>query len=356
MPTNAPAKRPTLPDPARLACHILLLLALNISCKAQVPRDLGTFFRQEIGLSDSEFVEIEKGKAVAKILDSRKPSEIFVFGAVRIQAAPGAYVRFASDLNWLQSLPNYLAIHAFSNPPVLSDLDSFNVEATDIESMRKCRPDKCELQLPADTIEAFREQIDWSVPDPASQVNRFARKMALDAVVAYQHGGNLALGAYRDKKVPSQVSDQFRDLLSRSSVLPEELPEFYTYLLDYPNATFPGSSSLLYWEKVQFGLKPTLRINQQIVAHTAGKHGPVDVVAIKQLYASHYFQSALDLNFCIPASTQGFYLVTLKGSVQAGLTGPKGSIIRKVVVDKTRSSLEKSLQTIKTRLETSSTD
>jgi hypothetical protein len=41
--------------------------------------------------------------------------------------------------------------------------------------------------------------------------------------------------------------------------------------------------------------------------------------------------------------------------VQAGLTGPKGSIVRKVVVDKTRSSLEKSLQAIKAQLETTST-
>ena len=39
----------------------------------------------------------------------------------------------------------------------------------------------------------------------------------------------------------------------------------------------------------------------------------------------------------------GFYLLTLKGSEQEGLTGVKGSILRKVVVDKTRSSLESAL-------------
>jgi hypothetical protein len=102
---------------------------------------------------------------------------------------------------------------------------------------------------------------------------------------------------------------------------------------------------------VKFRLKPTLRLNHQIAAHVSGTHGPMDVVAIKQLYASHYFQTALDLNFCIPRKTGGFYLVTLKGSEQAGLTGPKGSMVRKVAVDKTRSSLEKSLVTIKTQLE-----
>src|SRR5215469_4110409 len=122
----------------------------------------------------------------------------------------------------------------------------------------------------------------------------------LEALLAYQKGGNAALGTYRDKKLPAQVSEQFRSLLSRSTVLPKELPALHSYLLDYPKANLPDSSSVFYWEKVKFGLKTTLRINQQISAHTAGEHGPVDVVAIKQLYASHYFQTALDLNFCIP--------------------------------------------------------
>jgi hypothetical protein len=47
----------------------------------------------------------------------------------------------------------------------------------------------------------------------------------------------------------------------------------------------------------------------------------------------------------------GFYLITVKGSQQAGLTGLKGSLVRKVAVDKTRSSLERALATIKQRLE-----
>jgi hypothetical protein len=78
---------------------------------------------------------------------------------------------------------------------------------------------------------------------------------------------------------------------------------------------------------------------------------PIDVIAIKQLYASHYFQTALDLYFCVPGNSEGFYLVTVKGSEQAGLTGVKGSTVRKVATDKTRSSLEKSLEAIKAQLE-----
>jgi hypothetical protein len=63
----------------------------------------------------------------------------------------------------------------------------------------------------------------------------------------------------------------------------------------------------------------------------------------------------LDLTVCVEDNKQpdhpGFYLITLKGSQQAGLTGLKGGIVRKVAVDKTRSSLEKALASIKGKLE-----
>jgi hypothetical protein len=99
-------------------------------------------------------------------------------------------------------------------------------------------------------------------------------------------------------------------------------------------------------------LKPTLRVVQSIVYSTAGTE-PVYAVAEKQLYSSHYFQSALDITVVVkdPSKQIGFFLLTAKGSQQAGLTGIKGGIVRKVVVDKTRSSLEQGLQTIKQKLE-----
>jgi hypothetical protein len=79
------------------------------------------------------------------------------------------------------------------------------------------------------------------------------------------------------------------------------------------------------------------------------------VLAIKQLYATHYFQTAIDLSFCIRGSEasaeDGFYLMTVKASRQAGLTGAKGGLVRKVVVSKTRSSLEAALNSIRQNLE-----
>jgi hypothetical protein len=63
----------------------------------------------------------------------------------------------------------------------------------------------------------------------------------------------------------------------------------------------------------------------------------------------------LDLTFCIrpPNDPQqsGFYLIKAMAWEQAGLTCIKGSIVRKVAVDKSVSSVQSSLTAIKSALE-----
>lgn len=312
------------------------------------------FFRDYVGLKQDQIAAIHSGKAVAKVVESRIPDEVFVFGAVFVQSNPEKYLALASDIDSLRKLPSYLAIRKFSDPPKLSDLDGFALEADDIKQMKNCEPGKCDIQLPTEAMDAFKQSVNWSAPDAAEQVNRLARKMALEALQRYTEGGNAALGTYMDKHHPAVVGETFRSLLSRSKALPVYLPKLERYLLDYPRAASENIRSEFYWEKVNFGLKPTLRIVQAIVYRDPRLASPVYAVAVKQLYASHYFETALDLTVCVPDqenSDRGFYLITLKGSQQAGLTGLKGGIVRKVAVDKTRSSLERALGAIKQKLE-----
>jgi len=334
-------------------CAGLLIpfFCLAATSDLQTARQLSAFFKQNIGLSESEIARIEQGQAVAKILNSPKPSQVFVFGAISINAQPGAYSHLASNLERLRSLPGYLAVQRFSSPPLLSDLAGFEIDADDMDELKKCKPSDCDVQLPAEKIQEFRTRIDWSSANSATQVNHLLKDMTLKALLAYQQAGNAALGVYEDKDVPTRVSEQFQSLLARSKDLPEKFPTLHSYLLTYPKGSLPDSSSIFYWEKVDFGLKPTLRVNQQITARMVTEHGLIDVVAIKQLYASHYFQTALELYFCLPRSPSGFYLITVKGSEQDGLTGVKGRIIKKVATDKTRSALEKYLMAIKKELE-----
>lgn len=144
-------------------------------------------------------------------------------------------------------------------------------------------------------------------------------------------------------------------MLSYSRALPKYLPDFYEYLLTYPTGKPAEVEDTFYWAKVKFGLKPTLRVVHVLTMHGKTPAEPSYTIAEKQLYSSHYFETALDLTFCVPEAADrkqpGFYLIMAMGSEQAGLTGFKGGIIRKVAVDRSASSLQKSLTAIMNTLE-----
>jgi hypothetical protein len=334
---------------------IFFLCKVGMGAKGNDRSEPYNYFREYAGLNADQIQSISDGKALAKVLDTGSADQILVFGAVHIEATPEKYLKFASDTDALRKLPSYLAIRKFSNPPLLSDLDGFTLEEEDVKQLKDCRPGRCEIQLPAESMEEFQKSVNWSATNADVQVNRLARRMALDALLQYEEGGNAALGTYRDKNHPTAVGETFESLLSRSKALPVYLPGLNNYLLEYPSARSTNIQSEFYWEKVNFGLKPTLRMVQAIVYRGTVPAEPAYAIAIKQLYSSHYFEAALDLTVCLKdtgnPNRPGFFLITLKSSQQAGLTGLKGGIVRKVAVDKTRSSLERALASIKQKLE-----
>jgi hypothetical protein len=309
------------------------------------------FFREVVGLSDDQIRDVRGGKAIAKVLESRTPDEVFVFGAVYINSAPERYLSLATDIDALRKIPSFIAVRQFSDPPQIADLDGFVLDERDLDELKHCRPAQCEVQLPTEAIDKFQRSVDWTGPDSSAQANRLAQQMAVEALLRYQQGGNMALGTYRDKSHPAAVAETFTSLLAQMKALPIYLPDLHRYLLNYPNVASNEIRSEFYWEKVNFGLKPTLRIVQAIVYRGTSPDKPAYALAEKQLYASHYFETALDLTVCVSDKRNGFYLITMKGSQQVGLTGFKGGIVRKVAVDKTRSSLQKALAIYKQRLE-----
>ncbi len=337
--------------------RLLLLMVITgaVPCCSQEPPNLETYFTRYVGLSADQMKALRSGQAVSKTLPSRTPAEVFVFGAVYVNASPDAYLALANDFDRLRNVPGYLALGRFSTPPRLSDLNGFGLDHEDVEALKKCTPGDCDVQMPESGMRRFQDAIDWSASDAAEQLNQLLQKTALARLLAYQQQGNAALGVYNDKEHPTDVPNQFEHILSYVTVLPERFPEFNRYLLSYPREKPANVQDSFYWEKVKFGLKPTLRVIHVVTRSSNTLHGREYVVAEKQLYASHYFQTALDLTFCIPeplGAARGFYLIKLMGSEQAGLTGFKGSIVRKAAVGRSASSLQKSLGVIKAALET----
>src|SRR5215469_3083351 len=170
----------------------LLLSVLQIAPAAAMGQSAepSKFFREYVGLTDDQVSAIRNGKPIAKVLESRMPDEVFVFGAVYVKAAPESYLKLASDVDALRKLPNYLAIQKFSDPPQLSDLEGFTLEAEDIKELKNCKPGHCEMQLPTEAMETFQQSVNWGAPDRSDRVNRLGQQMALEALLRYMQGGN----------------------------------------------------------------------------------------------------------------------------------------------------------------------
>ena len=334
---------------------LVLIAAISMPCFSQASFNLHTYFKKYIGLNEKQIRDIRNGNGLAKTLPSRIPDEIFVFGAIYIHAKPQNYIALSRDYDRLRNLPGYPAIGEFSSPPQPSDLEGFALDSEEIKSLKSCKAGDCPFQLPAASIEEVQKSIDWSAPDVTTQIKQIIRERALKRLSAYQREGNRALGVYNDKQEPIDIAAQFAYMLSYSRALPQHLPDFYNYLLHYPQGKPANVEDTFYWAKVEFGLKPTLRMVHVLTMRGSADGKPAYVIAEKQLYASHYFRTALDLTFCIPDESDpnpsGFYLIKTMGSEQGGLMGFKGSIVRRVALERSASSLQKSLAAIKAVLE-----
>ena len=149
--------------------HLILILLLISQARAgeqrsdNQPNEPETFFREFVGLSDEQIRDVRSGKAIAIVLSSPVPDEVFVFGTVYINSTPEQYLKLASDVDALRKVPSFLALRKFSDPPRPSDLDGFSFEDEDLKDIQRCQPGHCEVQLPAETMEEFQRSVESSV-------------------------------------------------------------------------------------------------------------------------------------------------------------------------------------------------
>jgi hypothetical protein len=117
------------------------------------------------------------------------------------------------------------------------------------------------------------------------------------------------MATFVDKEHPVDSSAEFRRLLAESPYLVEYVPEFHRYLQDFPKGTLAGAEDAFPWTKDKFGPKPTISIYHTTLWSDPAAPGRA-VLGSKLVYASHYFQSGLDLLAVLPAAG-GFYLMDL---------------------------------------------
>jgi hypothetical protein len=289
------------------------------------------------------------GAPVIKLLDADRSSEVAVFGAIWVDAPSARYVEQVKNIEEFERGAGFRITKRFSDPPTAADLAALNISDDDFEDLRDCRIGDCALKLDAFALQRLREEVDWQKPSAKADANAIFRQLALDYVRRYRAGGNASLAVYRDHERPTYVANEFRSMIDRLPRLATQLPDLKGYLLDYPKAVLPHSTDFVYWQEVQFGLKPTIRISHMVIQERPGSR----VVASKMLYSSHYFWTALELRLLLddPARGRGFWFVTVNRSRSDGLSGFRGRIIGARARGEAQNGMRAALTAVKTKLE-----
>lgn len=289
------------------------------------------------------------GAPVSRLLPADGSHEVGVFGAVWINAPIQRYVERLMDIEQFERGGGFKVTKRIGMPPERADFAALRLPDEDVDDLRSCRVDDCNVKLSAHALQRFRTEINWKVDDPRPAVDALMRQLAFDYVTGYLEGGNERLAVYRDRGRPTSVAGEFRNMVAQMPELTVYAPDLRRYLIDFPAVTLPNATSFLYWQETEFGLKPTIRISHLTIRQTATD----TVVASKMLYASHYFWTGLELRALVPdpARGTGFWFVTTSRSRSDGLNGFIGTFVRRRVRSEVLNGTMGALRTTKTTLE-----
>jgi len=278
----------------------------------------------------TDFVALAEGQPVVKLLPARDKREVVVAGLTPLKAPAELFLQSFRESMTRNSNPAILEIGGFSSKPTIDDLQMLTFEERDLDDLKECVVGDCRLKLSALMIERLQEEVDWSAPDYRAQATQLLKAMLLDYVRDYQARGDSALIEYHDKQTAVRLADEQQDLMAAlSQDLLDEIPK---NLASSSNAEWRLVEQALVWSKIKFGLKPVIAINHITIYQREQKSGPQILIASKQIYANHYFDSSLALTafLNIPGASSG-YLFYENRSRADGLGGAFSGLKRGII-------------------------
>jgi hypothetical protein len=355
MPTRPAARR----RPITIAGAVCLLAAAPLLSSSRArDADVQDLVRAWAGpaaapLSDKEWRRLSGGEPIAMILDAERRAELSAVGAIRIAGVtPDEFVARFRRIEQVERGSTVLQIAQFGETASLADVGGLTLEAEDVDRLADCRPGQCDLQLPARVIARARAAMP-AAPARAAAANQLFREFLVDLVRTYRTTGDAALEPYADRDEPLSVRDAFAALDSGRRVLARRVPAIARDIAGYPRTRPAGSHEFFYWSKLRFGFKPTVRVNHVLLCPVQDHPGGLRYVIVsKQLYASHYFDAALEWRMVVADRDTGGTVLVYRSDVRSRtLDGFAASLFRGIVKSRAKGGLERYLRTVKTSME-----
>jgi hypothetical protein len=277
-----------------IATALACTLAIAQSAHAQARwATLDDFLTRGIRLNAQELAALKRGETIARMLPTTDPQDIAVFGAVQIDVTRTFWVDRQRQLPAALRTPVRAQVQLFSDPAVLADVEAFDVDGDDLKELRSCRPSDCKIKLPATDMAQLRS-VTGSGSDAKARVTAYARQRIVEYVNDYRARGNAAMVVYDDRGTV-RATDALAAMLRDSSYVFAAVPALGQYLLDFPRATLPGATQVLFWSRDEMPhLRPVLRITHGTI-YSPPDRPDLTVVSAKQIYADHYFEAGLEV-------------------------------------------------------------
>lgn len=292
------------------------MLTVLLLLQATVPQrsaSLTRFLEQSIGLDAAQLAAVERGEPVAKVLEARDRRDVALFGIITAPLTREAWASQLRDFPASLRTPNRTQLGIFGNPATASDVAAVTINARDVAEMKDCKPGNCVVKLPATDMQRIREQMNWKAPDLQAQLSAYARRRLVEYVTDYRTRGDSALPVYDDRgNLNVRSSEAFAAQLAESPYVYQNVPSLQHYLSTYPQGSLPGGAAeILYWsEDALPRLRPILSVTH-LVLYTPPELPGLTLLTAKQIYANHYFETALDLTAAIDRNP-GIYLLVLR--------------------------------------------
>ena len=316
---------------------------------AGTPDDVETFLREKLGLKSGEIASVEEGKPFAAFADASDEREVALFGVVRLDA-PAHFI----GENYRKILSageekGRVGPGFFSDPPVAADVKTLSLPAGDLEDLRACKVGDCKIKLFREDIESLGKEIDWSSEDVQGQIDERMRRDVLGLVEDYRKRGDDAIPDYADKEQLMNAAKGFDFLLQESNLLFEYLPAFYGSIRIYPEGRLEGGDDFVFWtvEDPGSNLKKTVFLVHAFLFPTSTKKGrPAYAIALKRLFATHYYYASLQSFTLVDHSEEGApktYALVLDRSL---FDGKLGGLKKKMLRNGLRKNLEDELRRV----------
>jgi len=335
------------------AIPLAISIAIIASPQSQQPaaRD---FLKKYLGFTDAEITSLDGGQLITKLPKVTDQREVAAYAVVRVNAPPEQLaVQFNDIVRWKkgESVPQ---IGKFSDTPTIADLNGLTIEPDDIKVLKKCKPGSCGIKLSSGSMEYLAKGTNWTAVNYHGQAETLFKHMLSDYAGSYLTGGNRVLVQYDDQKQPLKLAEDFSALLKESTYVNEYAPQLANYIDKFPAVQLPGSTSYIYWSKEQFGIQPVMSMTHVTIYPRKHGSGNETIIASKQIYASHYFESSLAFTMMLPREGGGSYLLYLNRSRSDTLRGFFSGITRMFISGHVRDGAAKGLQQAKMRLEAGS--